>query len=217
MSERSVVPSARAAVFTAVCVALALAAHRLMSGAAVSWWATLGAALVVFGLARAAAGAQRGLGSITALMLGAQAGLHVWFDAAQLTTASTPACAPMPGMPGMGRMAGVCGALGAHASLSAVLHATPAMLAAHTLAALVAAWWLWRGEAALFGLVRLLRVRLADWAWLLWALCAVRCVAGGCRPRACGAGGRGPRTLRLVVLRFQVVRRGPPRGVVSVL
>jgi hypothetical protein len=185
---------------------LALAAHRLMSSATVPWWAVAGALSVVFGLARASAGEQRGLGPITALMLAVQAGLHWWFDAAQLAGTPARACVPMVGMDAM---TGICGAPGAQ-SLSAVLQATPFMLVAHVAAAVLTAWWLWRGEAALFALVRLLRVRLADWTWLLWAWCTAQRRCARLRPESAPVSAGVRRSCRLLVLRFHVVRRGPP-------
>ncbi|MFC9325881.1 hypothetical protein [Kitasatospora sp. NPDC057015] len=95
---------------------------------------------------------------------------------------------------------------------------TPAMLAGHLAAALVAGWWLRRGEAALWRLLRItaaaakelaapLRTALALLASLLRGLLGTP--GGSVRPYGTGEG-----TWRLppaAALRHSVVRRGPPR------
>ncbi|MFJ2862952.1 hypothetical protein [Kitasatospora sp. NPDC087314] len=99
---------------------------------------------------------------------------------------------------------------------------TPSMLAGHLAAALVAGWWLRRGEAALWRLVRVtataarehwaapLRSALVLVAALLRGLFGVAGPArrfgtrGGERPLPAGA-----------VLRHSVVRRGPPCGALA--
>ncbi|MFE0465482.1 hypothetical protein ACFW1A_40160 [Kitasatospora sp. NPDC058965] len=98
---------------------------------------------------------------------------------------------------------------------------TPAMLAGHLLAALVAGWWLRRGEAALWRLVRLTgRVaarELREWtAPLHRALALVATVLRGLlapteHPGARRRRERGDHRLPVVLaLRHSVVRRGPP-------
>ncbi|PYC76120.1 hypothetical protein C7C46_23175 [Streptomyces tateyamensis] len=98
---------------------------------------------------------------------------------------------------------------------------TPAMLAGHLLAALVAGWWLRRGEAAVWRLVRLsgraaarelrtlaapLHRALALVAAVLRGLLAPAEQAGPVRRRE-----RGERWLpTALILRHSVVRRGPP-------
>ncbi|MEU9043125.1 MULTISPECIES: hypothetical protein [unclassified Kitasatospora] len=96
---------------------------------------------------------------------------------------------------------------------------TPSMLAGHLVAALVAGWWLRRGEAALWRLLRVVASAARErWAAPLRSVFALVAavlrglfgvagpvrrlgVRGGERPLPAGA-----------VLRHSVVRRGPPCG-----
>jgi hypothetical protein len=198
MGERAVVRTGRAAVFSAVCVSLAAAAH---SYAAHTWVPARGVVIglaVVFVFARIAASRERGVGAIAALLLGGQAGLHVLFGAVM----------PQPPMPGMAAMAGI-----RHTHLPAA-HAMPdetaAMIAGHVVAALLVAWWLRCGEAALFRLVRSAARRVYR-RWL---------PAGGPLPGLRIAPGRGWADVLLApaarAIRFALVRRGPPRVAVTV-
>ncbi|MEU4118596.1 hypothetical protein AB0F71_29395 [Kitasatospora sp. NPDC028055] len=70
----------RAAVFAALCVAMAAAAHVAMAGAGVSAPVLLGAFGAVLGLTWLLAGKRRGIGVISAWMLSAQAALHLFFE-----------------------------------------------------------------------------------------------------------------------------------------
>ncbi|WP_017596320.1 hypothetical protein [Nocardiopsis potens] len=179
--------SVRAAVFAAVCVGVSGVGHALASGHAVPTGAALLGAAVVFGFARAAAGRERGYGPIAAWMLWGQLALHAVFSAAQ--AAGAPHTAGHTAHTGGGDSS------------------DPGMLAAHLLAALVSAWWLRRGEAAAFTLLRLVTDAV------LAALPAP--VGPGARlappPRAarpCGGPEAARRTTRL--LRHAVVLRAPP-------
>jgi hypothetical protein len=100
MSQRPVLPTGRAAVFTAVCAGLAVAAHMWMSGAQVPLWAVLAGLVPVFITARLAAGPERSFGAILALMALDQTALHLLFDAAQQHAAAVAGAARMvPGRP----------------------------------------------------------------------------------------------------------------------
>ncbi|MFC5662933.1 hypothetical protein ACFP3U_08035 [Kitasatospora misakiensis] len=98
---------------------------------------------------------------------------------------------------------------------------TPSMLAAHLCAALVAGWWLRRGEAALWRLVRITAAAAAraGAAEPLRTACALAAVLlrglfglpGGPVGRSGGRGGDDPLPAG-AALRHSVVRRGPPRG-----
>ncbi|MFF7992346.1 hypothetical protein ACFZDG_21435 [Kitasatospora xanthocidica] len=103
-----------------------------------------------------------------------------------------------------------------------VLGMTPSMLAGHLAAALVAGWWLRRGEAALW---RLLRVAASaareQWAAPLRSVFALvaallRGLFGAAGPvrRFGAAGGESPLPAG-AVLRHSVVRRGPPCGALA--
>lgn len=103
--------------------------------------------------------------------------------------------------------------LGTHMaqSMPAMHHAGPGMLAAHLLAGLVCAWWLHRGERAVFALLAALAAAadrsLHQLLCLFVACAAVRLPTDGPwrfrRPVASGH-------LHLAVVRHAVVRRGPP-------
>jgi hypothetical protein len=204
MERRSIAPDARAAVFAAVCTVLAVAAHMPMSGSGVPMTAVMVGAAAVFCFARMAASlGERGLVSIGLLVGGSQFALHVLFEVAQAPAAPQVAAVPMPGMDGMTGMAGA-------PSGSALLGLSYGMTIAHVLGAVVAAWWLRRGEAALFAVARRARAVVStSWRMLAWW-------AGGAlsaRPmrRAMPTLGSEPRRSYVArVLLFSVIRRGPP-------
>jgi hypothetical protein len=184
MRRQPVLPNARAATFTAVCVGLGAAAHLYMSSTPIPSWAVLTATAVVYGAARmATAGRERSLLSITALMGVAQVFLHLLFSFAQnvaVTEANTvvsgnavivqlpsvalPGAAQtgmalsssssMPSMPGMDMSSG------AASYAYGAMHMGPGMLMAHAAAALICSWYLRRGEAALHRVVRTAAHRL---------------------------------------------------------
>ncbi|MFE2414169.1 hypothetical protein ACFXDE_38160 [Kitasatospora sp. NPDC059408] len=239
----------RALPFATVCVVLAAAGHVFASGSPVPpgalflGWVLSGAA-AAFGARR-----ERSARAIIGGLAGAQGGLHVLFHAAQASR-TVPArgeadtMADMPGMPGMSGMGGRSGVAMAHAvtggggavphtAVAAThvafwCHATllglsPAMLAAHLAATVVAGWWLRRGEAAVWSLVRL----AAGTASAAVRACAdqLRGVLALFEALSDGLGGRsragavrrvpaydwwGP--VRSAPLRHVVIRRGPPLG-----
>lgn len=91
---------------------------------------------------------------------------------------------------------------------------TPAMLLGHLAAALVAGWWLRRGEAALWRLVRAAALTARQWAAPLRTAVAllVAALLGAPGTTVPQRGGR-PEDWRLpvaAVLRHSVLRRGPP-------
>lgn len=223
MDPRSVAPNARAAVFAAVCTLLAVAAHRLMSASGIPVAVEAFGAAAVFCFARiAAARGERGLGSIALLVGGSQVGLHLLFQAVQAsamptgTPTATMSSAPVS-MPGMGGMSGI-GSMDAMSGMSqasgswgsSVLGTTYGMTIAHILAAAIAAWWLRRGEAALFGAVERARVVLgASWRMVAWWVAGLRPIRSA-RPAVpvVGLGVRQPVAARALL--FTVIRRGPP-------
>jgi hypothetical protein len=181
---------------------LAAAAHLAMSPAALPWWAIPGAFLAVFGSAAVSAGRERGLAPITVAMLASQLVLHLWFQVAQLYTVPSGDCAAMPDMPGM------CGS-------SIPTHSGSAMLVGHVLAASAAAWWLRRGEAAVFAVAARWRSRIVERIHCLLATTS--------RVQLPASDLTGPppwpaadKAIQVRVLRFAVARRGPPATPASV-
>ncbi|MFI6153837.1 hypothetical protein ACIBCA_14190 [Kitasatospora sp. NPDC051170] len=132
--------------------------------------------------------------------------------------------AGLPGSPSAEQLVSSAG-LDPHAFAAApwwqggLLGMTPSMLAGHLAAALVAGWWLRRGEAALWRLLRVAASAAREhWAAplrsaLLLAAALLRGLVGtaGPEPRFGRGGGGAPFPVG-AALRHSVVRRGPPRG-----
>ncbi|MFF8943020.1 hypothetical protein ACF1A5_12265 [Streptomyces sp. NPDC014864] len=198
MSASAAVRSLRAAVFAAVCVLLAAAGHGLAVGDMPPLWADAGAFLSVFAVGWALGGRERSLVGIGAAMLVTQAGLHFAFGAAHRVNGSG------------GRMDAMhMASMNGHTMTATHAHSTAdSATAAHLLAALLASWWLRRGEAALWSLLRRaagLVPGLVAW----WR--------GVSPPFPYGPAVRvpaGPDSLRLtLLLRHAVHRRGPPAAI----
>lgn len=206
MSASPAVRSLRAAVFAAVCVLLAVAGHRLGTGVTPPVWADGAGFLGVFGTGWVLGGRERSLAGIGVVMLGAQGVLHVVFEVAGASAV------PLPNAAGAGMRRHAMG--GGPLLTGGVEHlremGTP-VTAAHVLAALVASWWLRRGEAAVWGILRS-AVESVPSLGGVWRLLGVPVgLPGG----PVGA----PRSvvravpLRQVLLRHAVRRRGPPSRV----
>ncbi|MEV4672067.1 MULTISPECIES: hypothetical protein [Actinomadura] len=216
MSERSPQPlfrAARAVVFATVCVALAVLGHVLAGGAAVPLWAGTAGFGAVVGVTLMLAGHERSLGTILGGLLGGQFALHTLF-----TAAAAPAAHPVPAMadhtPAM--HAAMTDAAMTDAAAMPDLAAVPAahggnglaMTLAHCVAALVAAWWLRRGERSVWTMARRVAAAADRPVRLLLALLTIepavpqRPVVPAPAPAAVPAADR--------ALRHQVVRRGPP-------
>lgn len=182
---------ARSAAFSAVCVLLAVGAHRFAGGSGPTPAALLTGLLTVTAGATVAAGRERSPQAIAGLLTGAQAFLHWLLDASSPPAAADPTW---------------------HGGLSA----QAGMLTAHLTAALMTGWWLSRGEEALWSVLRAIGARavrcLRALAVLVRALLALwgAVLTGAGRPhrRAAFDAERLPRVAG--VLRHAVVRRGPP-------
>ncbi|WP_257039982.1 hypothetical protein [Streptomyces sp. TLI_55] len=181
------VRSVRAAVFAVLCVLLATGGHALATGEAPPVWVQIAAAVPVFAVGCLLAGRERSLTGIGAVTLAAQAALHFAFHSLR------PQHTAMA-LHGM-RMTDHSHALTPHAT------------AVHVGAALTLTWWLRRGEAAL-------------WSLLRWAIAFVPGLVAWWRTDG-GVPDRplpGPRTreasrsLTSARLRYAVRRRGPPAG-----
>jgi hypothetical protein len=148
----------RAALFAAVCLALSATGHWWMSGQAIPLQALVIGYAVVFGVALALTGRERSYAGIAAVVLLSEPALHFYFAAAQAAAKPPAAAMPMGSMatgsmsrPGMDMGAGM--STGTGMSMGAG-HGMGGMLTVHVLAGLISAWWLRRGEAAVFTLVR---------------------------------------------------------------
>ncbi|MEU5609662.1 hypothetical protein ACI2L4_13810 [Streptomyces sparsogenes] len=209
----------RAALFTALCVTLSSSAHVLLSSAPLPLTTVAGLSVLVFVIAYALAGRERGYWSIAALLVPLELAADTVFTTGQ------SACYGPSGGPVAGslRALGVdllCGSGGVGSPLarvagpgggplaSAVGSATPwLLLAAHVALGLVAAAWLRRGEAAVGRLLS----SLAAFAFrpLLLAVAVVTAAFAARRraPRPVGPPSPAP---ALPLLVHSVVRRGPP-------
>ncbi|MEU8686940.1 hypothetical protein [Streptomyces sp. NPDC048665] len=179
----------RAAVFAVLCVLLAVGGHALATGAAPPVWVQVAAFASVFAAGFLLGGRERSLAGIGVGTLAAQGGLHLGFHAARPQHV----------------------AMAVHGMRMAHGHAlTPHATAAHVGAAVLLTWWLRRGEAALWSLLR--------WAVaFVPGLVAWWQVTGGVRsvpdaPGLVGRAGGEPWSVRQVRLRHAVHRRGPPTG-----
>lgn len=210
MSASPAVRSLRAAVFAAVCVLLAAAGHGLAMGDMPSAGADAFAFLGVFGLGWALGRRERSLPGIGAAMLATQAGLHFAFGAAHPGPAAGSGRAHAMNMSAMGGpgMAGPgMAAMHAHSATvpATTAHGTTVYATlAHLLAALVASWWLRRGEAALWSLLRR-AVALVPGLVAWWRNAPLPRPAGRTVPLPAA-----PEPPRRPALRHAVSRRGPP-------
>jgi hypothetical protein len=187
-------------------VALAALGHVSAAGRPPSWLVTGLATGAVFLAALACSARERSFGAIAVAMLGVQGGLHLLF-AADVTAHSSGQ--DLGGLLARLPVDRVLCAAGAHPAGSAPWGHLPgggSMLAAHLVMALVLAWGLRCGEAALWSLARMPRRLLATVCRSLQVLAALELPAW---PRLQALADR-PRPLRLPRHRYAVVRRGPP-------
>jgi hypothetical protein len=213
MVREPVLPELRAATFAAVCLGLGAAAHLAMSGAAIPTWALVAGGVMAYVPARYVAGrGERGLLGITAVMGSLQVALHLLFSLAQNAAGTTRTSGSIPGtaMPAGMRMPAGMSMPGSAASVPTAsagvnMHMGPGMLVGHAVAALVCAWWLWRGEAAVHALIRSASFRLRElWVPVMFA------VPPADRTVFSGWVASRPQTLRSQWLRGALALRGPP-------
>ncbi|MEV7600604.1 hypothetical protein AB0O91_24860 [Kitasatospora sp. NPDC089797] len=239
---------ARAVPFALVCTLIAAAGHALAGGGDVppTALATGFAAVLVF--AAVCGGRERSLAAIAGALGAGQLGLHCLFHGFhEVAGSGMPGAMSMPQAAGRlicnearpGTLLGLPGGTSPEQLVSSagldphvyavapwwqggVLGMTPSMLAGHLTAALVAGWWLRRGEAALWRLVRVAASAAREhWAAplrsaLVLVAALLRGLCGATGPvRRFGAGGGGSRLSAGAVLRHSVVRRGPPCGALA--
>ncbi|KUM78941.1 hypothetical protein [Streptomyces griseorubiginosus] len=233
MRASPAVRSLRAAVFAALCVLLAAGGHTLATGMTPPVWAQAVGFLPVFAAGWLLGGRERSLGAIGAATLTSQTGLHLAFGAAGSHSRATRQGMAIPHMtmphmvtphmvkahmvtphmvkPHMAMPHTVKAHMAMHGmrmiyTTTAPPHAvTPHATAAHLSAALLLTWWLRRGEAALWSLLRrsvALVPGLAAW-WRGYGEPAAPDLASP-------AADHGTRTPRPLLLRHTVHRRGPP-------
>ncbi|GAA4935547.1 hypothetical protein GCM10023334_044140 [Nonomuraea thailandensis] len=171
---------ARTAVFAVVCLGLGVAAH-VLGGASVPVPAMAAALGLAFAAAYPLSGRERSFAAILSLLAGLQVILHLLFS---LSHAASPH------------------ALAGH--LHSGLVPDLGMLVAHGWAVGMSALWLARGEAALWGLLRRLAVRLLV---IRLPLLTTPFSTPLCTTE--------PPVLRSAVLRHVVSRRGPPRAIAA--
>lgn len=193
MTVSLAVRSVRAAVFAALCVLLATGGHALATGAAPSVWAQAAGFVPVFAGACLLGGREVSLTGIGGATLVAQSELHLLFHAARPQHDSMV----------------VHGVRMAHDHAHAV---TPHATLAHIAAALVLTWWLRRGEAALWSLLRRAVACVPGLAAWWQVTRGTRRLPGA--PQQVRSPGTGSWSLRGVRLRYAVHRRGPPAGAV---
>ncbi|MFG1825984.1 MFS transporter [Microbispora bryophytorum] len=182
---------ARSAAFSAVCVLLAVGAHRFAGGGGPTPAALLTGVLTVTAGAAVAAGRERSPQAIVGLLAGAQVFLHFLLDATGSAAASHPTW---------------------HGGLST----QTGMLTAHLTAATLTALWLARGEEALWSVLRAISTGVVRCLRAVAALVRALPALHGSDLASIGRSGRRPvpnseRIPRTAgVLRHAVVRRGPP-------
>ncbi|MEO3868012.1 hypothetical protein ABGB18_04190 [Nonomuraea sp. B12E4] len=173
----------RAVVFATVCGAVSAGGHVLAGGGPVPFGVYLAGVLAAFGLAWLIDGRERGPAAVLAATVGTQMVLHQLFERV----------APAPG-----------GGPG---------HAHPAlgMALAHLTVAALTAWWLHRGERALWLMIRLHAAPPIGW------LPVCRPAMGAVAPGAEAAPSWRPVTRDVPAFAGRTVspavsRRGPPRA-----
>ncbi|WP_229330852.1 hypothetical protein, partial [Streptomyces sp. UNOC14_S4] len=136
--------TARAGVFTALCVVLSAGSHVLLSGAPLPVATVAATSAAVFALAYALAGRERRFGHIAALLVPLELAADAVFTVGQHTCYGAKGH-PVPGaltvLCGGGSLDGPCGPLTADPGTACRL-----LLAAHVAVGLLAAAWLRRGE-----------------------------------------------------------------------
>ncbi|MEV4174627.1 hypothetical protein [Nonomuraea sp. NPDC049709] len=127
VAASAVLRLSRAVVFATVCGAVSAGGHALAGGATVPFGVYLAGVLAALGLAYAIDGRERGPAAVPAATVSTQMVLHQLFD----------------------RLAPAIGPDHAHA------HPSSGMVLVHLTVAALTAWWLHRGERALWLMIRL--------------------------------------------------------------
>ncbi|MFG2798337.1 hypothetical protein [Streptomyces pseudovenezuelae] len=204
MRASPAVRSLRAAVFAALCGLLAAGGHALATGMAPPVWTQATGFVPVFAAGWLLGGRERSLAAIGGATLGSQGGLHLAFAAAHSRPTRTAHGVSMRHMSATHPMA-LHGMRMAHMAAPHSHALTPHATAAHVSAALLLTWWLRRGEAALWSLLRRAVTLLPGLAAWFQGYGEPRTPAPVRQVTASGL--HAPRPL---LLRHTVHRRGPP-------
>ncbi|MEU2182771.1 hypothetical protein [Streptomyces thermolilacinus] len=210
----------RAAIFTALVVTLSVASHVLLSRVPLPLTVVLLVAAGVFAVAYALAGRERGYWPIAGLLVPLELAADTVFTAGQHTCYG-PSGGPIAGSLRAVGVDVLCaeavgtplpGVAAPESAAASVLHSgDPAvpwlLLAAHITVGLVAAAWLWRGEAALGRVLRAAGASAFRPLLVAWAALTTRGLVPRPAPRT-AARRRTARRPRLLV--HSVGRRGPP-------
>lgn len=208
MTEALIPRGARAAVFATACVMLSVGVRAVASPGAVPLWSVLIAAAAVYGLALAGAGRRRGPAAICGLAVAIQLSLDFWFSLAQADEAFVRGCGLIQAIPQMNDSLTQC--VQHTAQTSGAFHVSPALLIAQLVIALLCAWPLSVSETAQHTLWLWLTARGVD----LRAAIAIALAlphrldeqpGGWTRPAD-------PPAPPKLLVRFEVIRRGPPLG-----
>lgn len=221
MGDGAVLRVARAAVFAGVSLSLSAGGQLLVTGAPLPVATMLWAGLAVFLLALLlATGGERGYLRIAALLAPLELVLNATFNLGQANCGPVPSGQTLNGLPNLllcgggdlrGPVAGVAAGPGLlHLSLPVAPSAWEfsLLLAAHLLAALAAALWLRRGEAAVFRTLRAVAVYATAPLRALFVLLVpvLRTVGAPTAPPSPRRSQPGPQEVLLRTAR----RRGPP-------
>jgi hypothetical protein len=199
MAELGVFQALRATVFAVVCVLLGAAGHALASGTLPPLVGLITGLPLVALLTGWLARRQRTLPVLAAAVTSTQLSLHALFDYA--------AANPAAGDPHAGHLAVAAGHAG-HAAGSL----TAAMACAHLVAGMAAAWWLRRGESAVFAHCAAMAAAVLPLVHLFTSDDPIVLPAAPLAP---------PRQTDPLVrlheapLRHSVVRRGPPAALLA--
>ncbi|MEV2275867.1 hypothetical protein AB0I72_09790 [Nocardiopsis sp. NPDC049922] len=205
MSESQPCRPLRAGVFTLVCASLSAHGHALTSGHDVPVAGLVLGAVVVMAVAWAAAKRRHGPLVLAGWMLWGQFALHLAFSYTQLRGGGHGAHIASAQNPSLATDTAAYSANVADSAANASL-STWQMLAMHVVAALVSAWWLHRGENALFAFLGFMALTLLP---LLLVLGRVRILPEPTLGR--GPWGDEERSQPLLpYLRHTRILRGPP-------
>ncbi|MEV0163182.1 hypothetical protein [Nonomuraea fuscirosea] len=210
---------ARAVVFATVCGAVSAGGHALAGGGVVPFGAYLAGTLAAFALAYLIDGRERGLPVVLAATTGTQTLLHLLFERLAPAQAHLPEQYPghlLSGHLPNGRLLDGLSPSGLDGHLlhgpAPSGHPSFGMALAHLTVAALTAWWLHRGERALWTMIRLCGTECPLVGPLVRSL--VRLLIPAPAPAGAGTAGR-PMTYGVAACSGRAVpgtisRRGPP-------